>query len=382
MFRRSRFFKADGGGGSPAPTAVGDILTNHFGTAAESSRPDLGLIDTKEPERPKPDEQPPPTDALLTDAPAKAPEKPATEEKPAGEEGATPEKPAGDEPPAAEEGRELLDSILSKYRSKPEALARSERADSLLAYKTPEERTAAKQKLEAMLSVHEKFFETDANGQFRLRTDEAARALRDARNPRNVPPAPDEKALRKTVESELTQLLGAGLEEEDVETYMAQPEIQQLIDQTTKARSEVQRAQHEAAVSGAMAEVSQILADHFTAHPQDKPLIGKISAVYEGIPEEIRPLAILENWLPLDQVAEMVRLREQLPSIVEEAFKAGLQARKKAVVPKDAGSPGSSGPGATGRTGAATDPTGADFKAQILRAGGGLPGVESFLTPR
>lgn len=369
-----------GEGNQGADGTAASILDSSLGPASRTSRPELAAAEEQERKR----LGKVPTTGGVPQAPEglEGPEEPAA---PAPEGDGAPEgegKPKdgkGAESAVSDEGKASVAKILAKYHGKPESIAQALKSEQALQNRTAEELKTLHAQLSPIAEIVERDYERTSDGTYVLRPDAAARALQSARGKVEVPELPDARSIRTEIEQGLREALLETHEEEDVDTVLQSPKVQARIEREIKEKVETAKAQRQAAIAGAHAEITNIVTTHLSQHPGDKEILEDISRVYEGLPEGIRPIAMIEGWLPFGEVAEMVRMKRAFPKALEEAYLEGVKAGSNKVKPTDAGSPGRSGARGSSATGAGD--SGADFKARIM-ADTKLPGIETILGSR
>lgn len=366
-------------------------LDSTFG-GLETVRPDLARAEAREMERraagdpPKvgPEKGPPPIE----------PEKPAPSAPPAEE--ARPEKEEPEEvtdpkareaaPPGgseAEGGRDeqspddeqaALDAIIGKYQGDPRSMAKAYRELRSLQTRTAEDRKGVHAQLEKALEIIDRDY-VNQNGELMLRPEVAARQLRQQRGREaGLQAPPDEKAVRAEVEAEFRKSAEESFEPEVVPQILERQKS--LIDKTAKDRFERASIAFQASRYQVIAEVGNIVGEHLQKFPEDKAIMPEINKIYERLPEELRPRAIIEEWLPIGQVAELVRLKSNLSGMLKQAFALGKKS-KGTVTPTDGGAPSGSRPPPSNSRGGSREDAERVFKDSLIR-GSGLPSIDSL----
>ena len=353
--------------------ATDDALAGLLGTL-ENARPELAKVEAVEVER-KGDGKPgrrgielarPVLDEELVEVP---------ETTEAARESAPPAEVDGKdgsdlESPDAEQA--ALDALFEKYQGNPRSMAKAIRNLRSLQTQTAEDRNELLAKLESVAGVIDSDYDW-VDGKPVLKASVAAKQLRSAGSRSAPVGAPSEDDIRMQVQTEFAQHAGEAIDESQLPRFL---EIMSpLIEKQVKERVTVTKAQIQSQRFQMLSEVGQVVQRHLTAHPEDKDLLSEIDAVYGGIPEELRSASILEEWLPFEKVADLVRLKSKLPSIVKDAYELGKKHRGNAGTPTESGAPGKSRPGAGTKAGK-VDPD-REFKDRMMH-GSGLPSIDTL----
>lgn len=316
--------------------------------------------------------------------------KDAADEKDAEKGKETPPAEAAPKEPPAEDGEDsgsdsespdddnaALDALVDKYRGNKRSMAKALRELRSLQTRTAEERKEVEARLEAAASVLDSDYDW-VDGKPVLKAEAASRAMRNARSAaeRGTVRVPSEAEIRAQVESEFRKTASELFDDEQMPAFLSK--MRPVIDAQVNERVAVAKTAAETQRFQMLSEVGNVVTRHLAEHPEDKALLPEIDKVYGGIPEELRAAAILEEWLPFGQIAELVRLKAKLPDILKDAYALGKKHRGSPSEPTTAGTPGRSRPGpGTGR-GTRSDSERA-FKDAVVR-GTGLPGLDSILS--
>lgn len=285
------------------------------------------------------------------------------------------EKPSGSDPESPDEDTAALDAILAKYQGKPRSLAQAYREIQGSQTRTAEEKKALQAQLDSVAEVIDRDYEW-VEGKPVLKTDVAARHLRAQRGTETeAPPAfPTQEQVRAQVEEEFRN---DGLEifdETQIPAFLAK--MKGTIDKVAAERFQIARTQYEAQLYAMQAAVGDMVNRHLAAHPEHKDLLPVIDQFYAGIPERARTVALLENWLPLPRIAELLHTERSVKQMVTDAYNLGKKARGQAATVTDSGSPGRSRP---------TPPNGRGTSADAVRTmkdrvvgGSGLPSIDTI----
>lgn len=297
-----------------------------------------GFLNRSEPKEAPADESASPTDtppaAEPETTPTAEPERPAEEAPPAKSE-AQPE--TGKPPEAAGETPEPLLRLLKKFGT-PENLA-----TGYLNLRGLQKATADDLgKLQALFDEHFEIVE----GQPVLRTDVAARRLSTSRRQEAAPVVgePDEASIRAQIAQEYEEALRAEVVEEDLPQALKL--VQRKIDQDVKAAVAHQKELSKSREVAVRNELMGIIDQHLKAHPDDRKILKEIEARYMRFPDEVVDRAILEGWLPFDEVARSVRLERGVNEALVAAFDEGRKFERDGVK----GPSASTGGGAPGPT--------------------------------
>jgi hypothetical protein len=368
------FHSPDGGTSADSSEAA---LDHTFG-ALSTIRPDLAAAEVKEREQqkagiaprlsaevgrpkldseavePKPEEVAP--DAAREAPPAKGDEKTGSDH----------ESPDNDDA--------ALDALVAKYKGQPKSMATAIREIRSLQTRTAEEKKELEDRIGAASAVLDSDYDV-VDGKYVLKADVAARHLRAQRgNGAGPTRMPTEAEIRSTVEADFRKYGEKLVEDEHIPAYLNQ--MKPLIDQTVNERMVSARAHHDYQKTAMQVAVGDVIGRHLAAHPEDKEILSDIDSLYAGIPEEARIIALLEDWLPLGTVAELVRIKKSLPTIVKDAYELGKKSRGQSATLTEGGSPGRSRPAPTGGRGSSSEAVRV-LKENVLR-GSGLPSLDDL----
>jgi hypothetical protein len=297
-----------------------------------------------------------------TDEPPPDAEPAPKEEKPpqTADPGKDPDSP-GDLPGEEIEDKDV-EGILAKYNHQPAALAKANKHQARLLTAKGEEAKKLRQELADMYELVDANFETDDKGSRQLRSDAALRRLQEGGA---APPMVDEQAIRAQVNDNYRRYLRESLAIDEVDEALerskerieadVQNEIARQTDNVNKHRANEQ------------AKAAMVLQEHFRDNPDDSKQMKQIQSWYNRFPAEWRHLLILNNWLPVHDVARHVKATNELGDAVREAYKKGIDAGRNSLTPSDGSRP-SSGV-TTPRTGEPPGGPDGELKASILKAG-------------
>jgi hypothetical protein len=288
------------------------------------------------------------------------------------------EKTDGSDLESPDDDQAALDALVGKYNGDKKLMAGAIRGMQSLQNKTAEEKKEIQDRLNAAAEV----LDTDYNwvdGKPVLKAEVAARHLRSQRKETQVPfRVPTEAEIRENVEGQFRERAIKLVGEDQADPFMA--EMKSVIDQTVADKLQSAKIAVETQRTNMRLAVGEMIGNHLAAHPDDKNIMGEIDQIYAGMPEEVRIIAFLEDWVPLGQIAELVRLKKDLPKIVKDAYSLGKQHRGKEATLTEAGAPGKSRPTPHGARGTARDAV-SEFKNRVL-AGTGLASLDSIVGSR
>ena len=385
MRLRPFYYKADGGGAGGTTTSV---IDDTFGPLS-TIRPNLAAEEAREGERKQDGKAP--KRALETGAPLLDSQRDPGDGIPSvvegGNEPKTPEA-ARKTPPAdgeTESGSDhespddesaALDALVDKYQGKPRSMAKAIQGLRSLQTRTAEEKKALEDQVSAAAEVIDRDFDW-IDGKPVLKAEVAARSLRNGSGRSRGPFAmPTEAEVRASVTAEFKEDAADLFEEDQIPSYLAK--MRPRIDKLTAERFTTAKAQVEAQRYNMLAEVGNVVERHLREHPEDKSIMGEVDKLYANIPEEIRAAAVLEEWMPFGQMAELVRIKSSLPQIAKDAFELGKKHRGESGKVTEPGTPGKSRPAPTNGRGSDSDAVQA-MKAGVLR-GSGLPSLDELFS--
>lgn len=282
---------------------------------------------------------------------------------------------SGRDPESPDEAEADLAALLDKYQGNPRSLAKAVRGLRTLQTQTAEDRNKLIEQVETLVQLVDNDYDF-VDGKPVLKPSTAARQLSAQRGGGRAPfQAPTEAQVRAEVEAEFKQQAGEAVQEDQLPRFLEV--MRPLIDRHVKERLTTAQTQAQAQRIQMLSEVGGVVQRHMQAHPEDEKLLPEIDKIYGGIPEELRSAAVLDEWLPFGEMADLVRLKTRLPEIVKKAYELGKKHRGNAGTPAEAGAPGRSRPTApTGRT--SQEDADRQFKDSIIRGGSGLPSIDSI----
>lgn len=377
MFNKRKFFFAPNG---EAGEVQASVIDQTFGPLS-GIRPDLAANEDKskadgpqkairaqEVGRPVLDSERAPEKAIDT-----TDEKSTTEaalDKPPAEV----DEASGSDEQSPEGEQAVLDALIAKYQGKPKSLAKALREMRSLQTKTAEERKALEAQMEAISEVIDRDYET-VDGKLVLRAEAAGRALRGGQGRAKPFAPPTEAEIRAQVEGEFRAQAADLFDEDQIPAYLQK--MKPMIDSLAAERGAMAKAKAEAFRYNMLAEVGNIVESHLRDYPDDKKIMPEIDAIYGGIPEELRHAALLDEWLPFKKVAELVRVKNSVPTLVKEAYELGKKHRGAAEKVTDAGAPGKSRPAPQRGAGSGSDVVSGISKQRVVE-GSGLPSIDTL----
>jgi len=384
MRPRLFYYKADAGGDSGSSKSV---IDEAFGQLS-GIRPDLANDEARELERkqagkspkrsletgsPLLDSQREPGDGVPETVESETETKPSTaarETLPADDDLAS-----GSDPESPDDEDAVLDALVEKYQGKPKSMAKAIRGIRSLQTKTAEEKKVLEDQVDAITNVIDRDYDW-VDGKPVLKPEVAARALRNSngRGKAGSFNIPSESDIRSEVTEEFRKAGEDVFNEDQMPAYLLK--YKPLIDSQVSERMKTAKIQAETFRYNMLAEVGNVVERHLREHPSDKEIIGDIDAMYAGVPEELRPAAVLEEWIPFGKVAELVRVKAKLPAMIKEAYELGKKHRGEAGKVTESGSPGRSRPAPTTGRGNQSEAVKA-LKDGMMR-GSGLPSIDDL----
>lgn len=255
-----------------------------------------------------------------------APAEEKAEDRPA--EAAAPETPEVEASASSD-----IQKILEKYKT-PGEVAKGYLNIQKLATAKGEQLKEAQAKLDQLQQIKEQYFDQAEDGSVVLRPEKAREAMSSTAPP--APPVNEQAIYQGVLQEAQADLKKLGVEEEDMPRAMEnwQDKIRQTYqDRVQSARQNVV-LQRQASAQRALEKSGKF----FRENKDYEKVIDRIDKWYERFPQEVRHQLILNDWLPLKEVAEIEHTRANFEAAVKEAYEKGRDSAAKGVLaPESAG---------------------------------------------